>query len=184
MKKHRSSEHRKSKYQSSNGRKQHNKNKTKHKDDKQGHKVQTCKYCGSSHERNRDKCPAYGKKCSQCGKINHFQSVCRQKKLNQIQEASSDTDSDESIFGMQLIGAVNSGNRMLTVPLTFDADDGETVVKCQIDTGATCNVMSFASLCKLHKTDDPKIKKSTAKLKLYDDSIIDVMGECHGRMYM
>ena len=128
--------------------------------------------------------PAYGKKCSQCGKINHFQSVCRQKKLNQIQEASSDTDSDESIFGMQLIGAVNSGNRMLTVPLTFDADDGETVVKCQIDTGATCNVMSFASLCKLHQTDDPKIKKSTAKLKLYDDSIIDVMGECHGRMYM
>ena len=62
VKKHRSSEHRKSKDQSSNGRKQHNKNKTKHKDDKQSHKVQTCKYCGASHERNGDKCPAYGKK--------------------------------------------------------------------------------------------------------------------------
>ena len=29
------------------------------------------KYCGNKHERKRDKCPAYGKTCSSCGKANH-----------------------------------------------------------------------------------------------------------------
>ena len=31
-----------------------------------------CKFCGYKHERKRDKCPAYGKTCSSCGKANHF----------------------------------------------------------------------------------------------------------------
>ena len=35
----------------------------------------TCKYCGKSH--NRGNCPAYGKKCQNCGRDNHFKSVCR-----------------------------------------------------------------------------------------------------------
>ena len=35
---------------------------------------QACKYCGSSHQRG--KCPAYGKTCSKCHKLNHYASVC------------------------------------------------------------------------------------------------------------
>jgi len=35
-----------------------------------------CKYCGNKHERKRDKCPAYGKTCSSCGKTNHFAAKC------------------------------------------------------------------------------------------------------------
>lgn len=35
---------------------------------------QTCKYCSSSHPRG--KCPAYGKMCSKCHKLNHYASVC------------------------------------------------------------------------------------------------------------
>ena len=35
-----------------------------------------CKYCGNKHEWKRDKCPAYGKTCSLCGKANHFAAKC------------------------------------------------------------------------------------------------------------
>ena len=37
--------------------------------------ISNCMYCGSSHERL--KCPAFKKKCSKCGKLNHFARVCR-----------------------------------------------------------------------------------------------------------
>ena len=33
-----------------------------------------CQYCGKFHEVCQ--CPAYGKKCLSCGKLNHFASVC------------------------------------------------------------------------------------------------------------
>ena len=36
----------------------------------------TCKYCGGKHKVARTKCPAYGKTCRQCGKANHFHTVC------------------------------------------------------------------------------------------------------------
>lgn len=32
----------------------------------------SCMFCGSSHERNKKKCPAFGKCCKKCGKENHF----------------------------------------------------------------------------------------------------------------
>jgi hypothetical protein len=38
-----------------------------------------CKYCGRKHEKSRDKCTAFGKKCKKCGKENHFAAVCKQK---------------------------------------------------------------------------------------------------------
>lgn len=36
-----------------------------------------CNYCGRSHEPR--KCPAYGKKCNKCKRLNHFSVVCKQK---------------------------------------------------------------------------------------------------------
>ena len=37
--------------------------------------VENCKYYGTGHPQKL--CPMYGKKCSVCGKINHFKAVCR-----------------------------------------------------------------------------------------------------------
>ena len=39
----------------------------------------TCRNCNRSypHKGGRTSCPAYGKECRKCGKMNHFQSVCR-----------------------------------------------------------------------------------------------------------
>lgn len=37
----------------------------------------SCKYCGGSHKRGREQCPAYGKTCRICGISNHFAKVCQ-----------------------------------------------------------------------------------------------------------
>ena len=36
--------------------------------------VDDCKFCGKSHERNREKCPAFGEICKKCKKENHVTS--------------------------------------------------------------------------------------------------------------
>ena len=55
--------------------------------------------CGKNHEIK--KCPAYGKMCSKCKKLNHLAAVCKSgKKVNSIEEENSryensDEDSEE-----------------------------------------------------------------------------------------
>ena len=39
--------------------------------------IQPCKYCAKSHEHKKEKCPAYGKQCRLCHKMNHFKTVCK-----------------------------------------------------------------------------------------------------------
>jgi len=36
-----------------------------------------CRGCGASKRCDREKCPAFGKDCRNCGKLNHFKKVCR-----------------------------------------------------------------------------------------------------------
>ena len=44
-----------------------------------------CFRCGGSWPHD-GQCPAMGKKCNKCHKINHFSKVCKTKQINQIQE--------------------------------------------------------------------------------------------------
>ena len=144
---------------------------------KQGAK---CKYCGGSHERVKEKCPAFGKACRNCGKSNHFRAVCRQKQaLNLL-----DTDSSEEdyAFPIEAIGAVKHlKKKRYFVSLWFNGDNsisGKSQVQCHLDTGATCNVMPFNTLCEIMQNGNPVMQPTNTKLKLYDDSVVSPLGEC------
>ena len=118
-----------------------------------------CAYCGRKHERSN--CPAFGKQCHQCGKLNHFKSVCRQQSrgdkqpVAQMEEKSE--DSDNSIFVVECIGTVTHNKLgQYFVPITVTTDSGSNlVVDCQLDTGATCNVMTYEDLCTIQQTGHP-----------------------------
>ena len=63
-----------------------------------------CRFCGKSHERNKQKCPAYGKKCKKCGKDNHFATKCKtsqqtaekkRRQVHNVAECESDSEFEE-----------------------------------------------------------------------------------------
>ena len=147
----------------------------------------TCRYCGGQHQPDKLKCPAYGKVCRHCKKPNHFQSMCRQsqkqqqhskQQLDQLTEFQEE-DSDDSIYHVEYVGALhNSDGKKLFIPLHIIDQTGDAVIQCQLDTGATCNVMSFNDVCDIKQHGDPQLAPTTARLKLYDNSVLPVLGEC------
>ena len=55
-----------------------------------------CCYCGTTHKKQA--CPAYGKKCLKCKKLNHSASDCRSKyKIHESNDTNSNTESDVDI---------------------------------------------------------------------------------------
>ena len=139
-----------------------------------------CKYCGRDHEFDKRKCPAYGKSCKICGKSNHFASVCKQQKtLHRIDRESS--SSSESIFHTdQFIGAVKTRGKQLTVDLNISKDkrgEGKSTT-CQLDTGATCNVISLKDYCEITGLKTPMLQKTDVRLNLYDGSWMKPLGYC------
>ena len=63
-----------------------------------------CRYCEDRHERGN--CPAYGKTCSKCNKINHFAAVClssqcsrtKQETVTHVQAGYADYSDVESDY--------------------------------------------------------------------------------------
>ena len=55
-----------------------------------------CKFCGETHEFDKNSCPAYGKSCNNCGIRNHFSKVC-QKRRNQNTRAVREVTKDKDV---------------------------------------------------------------------------------------
>ena len=150
-----------------------------------------CGYCGTSHAKRKEACPAYGKTCRKCGWRNHLAQVCRRKQqVHQTEEASTDSEddgdefyfneSDESALKIETIGTVEDGTRKIMTNLLVETSTGKRdYLKCQIDTGATCNVMSHRDVKKLTKEEKPKMFPTDVKLKTYNGHIIPVKGRVH-----
>jgi hypothetical protein len=88
-----------------------------------------CKYCGSHHERKKEKCPAWGKDCRKCGKKNHFASKCLMKKG---QPSSSSSIGEVTAFTI-------TGKDKKTKTLTVKPSGLK--VTFLIDTGASVNIL-------------------------------------------
>ena len=150
---------------------------------------QICKYCGGKHKAIRTECPAYGKTCRRCKKANHFHTVCLKGKYDDKQrkpiaairqaEQSSSSESEELVYVLEQVGTVrHTENGQYFVPLTFEHKSATTTVDCQLDTGATCNVMSLKDVCRIQHTKTPQLQSETTQLKCYDNSIINTLGQC------
>lgn len=129
-----------------------------------------CKYCGGKHARDKYKCPAYGETCSKCKKMNHYARVFKliskprgNRNVNKISDSDNEEeyneenyskeDSDEYTFRLtHTVRAVNDKGTQWFVTLKMKANDHSRDVKCQIDTGTTCNVMNYMTYtAKYHK---------------------------------
>ena len=86
-----------------------------------------CNYCGNNHVRNKYKCPAWGKACSNCHGLNHFAVKCRRK--NNVKAV----EEEHLVFA---VGHECDRSRWVTLSL-----ENGNIVRFQLDTGAQCNVL-------------------------------------------
>jgi hypothetical protein len=58
-------------------------------------KDQVCLGCGArgTHMHTRETCPAQGKKCHHCGRINHFVRVCKRKQMQENDSSPREVES-------------------------------------------------------------------------------------------
>ena len=56
--------------------------------------TKSCKYCGGKHRIGKRNCPAFGKRCSTCGIMNHFASQCMAKANVNVVERESGSDDE------------------------------------------------------------------------------------------
>lgn len=145
-----------------------------------------CYHCGSKEKHKLEDCPARGKECRNCKKLNHFASVCLSKqrdahvKAVTTQECDTDeSDTDDSLFKIEELSSVNAKGKQLFTELEFVDDHNCYTAKlnCQLDTGATCNVISFCDLANIQQTGNPQLETSNAKLRLFDGSVMMPLGK-------
>jgi len=165
---------------------------------KKKHQVGTdkaCKYCGNEHARGQ--CPAYGKTCAKCSKINHFAKVCKstssksttekpqykqkkkyagyrqpQKSVHQLDTNEDELSSSESIYSVQL----DENKRQYFVKLQVKPEKNSasvSTIRLQLDSGASCSTMRLEDYQSI--TSQP-LQSSNTTLKLYDQTVMRPVG--------
>ncbi|KAL3999170.1 nuclear receptor co-repressor 2 [Sarotherodon galilaeus] len=127
-----------------------------------------CKRCGTKHASRQ--CPAYGKQCKNCGKMNHFARMCRSRKVHTV--ADEATDQQASLF----IGAVNAKTQTRTDEWTVEMKIGRKPVKFKLDTGAQANVVPYSLLRRIGNKQ--MLRPTNVRLSTYTGDKMAVKGKC------
>ncbi|CAH2098790.1 unnamed protein product [Euphydryas editha] len=128
-----------------------------------------CSRCGYYHSERR--CPAYGKKCKKCEKMNHFARKCRARDaIKAVQE--SDSSGNESC-DMYLINISNINVERNWYEYVYFTELNRNL-KFKLDTGAQCNVIS-ANDC--YRFGISKFDKTNCKLTSYSNEKIETLGK-------
>ena len=149
--------------------------------------VKRCKFCSRQHELKKRLCPAFGKVCSQCGELNHFASCCdtvprfnkerrQQKKnvryLNESSDSNSDSDSDTMYNHVRAVHSNGSTKHKIFAKMMVEKT---VLIKFQLDSGATCNIIPLSKL-----PDKAKSKinpKKSCILHMYNNATEVTKGE-------
>ncbi|XP_028409422.1 uncharacterized protein K02A2.6-like [Dendronephthya gigantea] len=145
-----------------------------------------CKFCSKSHLRDKFKCPAWGKTCSQCKRKNHFAVVCNAQrrpltKREPVSGINTDTDSSEGEYialveTKEEVGAVNSDQ--YTHKPSASLMINRTLESFQLDSGATVNVLSKRTLAGcFQKPIEKKLVKTNTTLVMYNGSEVKPIGK-------
>ena len=135
--------------------------------------IRNCKFCGGSHLVRE--CPAYGKKCTSCGKTNHFSKVCQSKDkgINSVDANDNVQDYPEFLNspsqGLLHVTEVNSIDEEMEM---FNIN-GKSV-KMQVDTGASATIISSKIWQDLKS---PSLSKYHRALEAYDGHKFNVLGK-------
>ena len=106
--------------------------------------MRNCKFCNQKHIWTKNKCPAFGKVCSNCNKFNHFSIMCPNLSFTSSIVSEVGTvkinvsDSDDS--SVEYVLKVNN-KPVLDKLVSADMEIDGNRVKFQFDSGASINVI-------------------------------------------
>ena len=106
-----------------------------------------CSHCGTNDHTNferQEKCPAWGKKCNNCGILNHFQKVCQKPKRKSKPSNFKSVETAEIYF----IGEVTS-TQLLPIKVESNITGIPVTIDAFPDTGANICLIGPAQLKKL-----------------------------------
>lgn len=127
----------------------------------------TCQRCATQHPPRQ--CPAYGKKCNNCQKDNHFARCCKSSSQKGKVEV---VDGGQDEFYVEAVSKNNSHETDWITTLQVN----DTYLKFKLDTGANVNVISESDFKKIRPR--PKLHTATMKLTAYAGSNIPQKGKC------
>ncbi|KAJ1082927.1 hypothetical protein NDU88_003088, partial [Pleurodeles waltl] len=146
-----------------------------------GPRPRQCGYCGGVPHRASE-CPARGKICASCGKMNHFAKVCRSKDArtatvnvaledapHEKSERGSDMDDDETVIHVihSLFATTPTNYRqaqLLKCPIRM----GHHEVVAVVDTGASINLLAADEHRQMSPT--PPLTMTNVKVYAYGQS--------------
>ena len=130
------------------------------KKDNEGMKV-GCNFCGYEHEKNREKCPSWGKTCDKCKGRNHFKSKC--KKVHAISHSQDGNDNYDDQWLMAVSHEKESINATLTV--------NDHPVRFQLDSAADVN-----TICQKHAREH-QVSPTTVRLNMWNKTNLNPRGK-------
>ena len=107
--------------------------------------TKTCNFCGRSHAPR--KCPAYGKACNKCRKLNHFAAMCKSvsgkvDEVNKEGQIDSGSEGEELVGAQAFLGEVAVDAVSETEPMRVKIKMGELEAQFKVDTGADVSTMN------------------------------------------
>ncbi|KAJ8028566.1 hypothetical protein HOLleu_30846 [Holothuria leucospilota] len=134
--------------------------------------ISNCQFCGRSHPKRKEYCPAWGKTCKNCGKKNHFAAQCKSaskshtqnKQAKQINQLVEDNQSDD----YEWINSIHTEKKDLRCRMEVNNEE----VIFQVDTGATVNTLPEKYV------HDSVTAAATKTLKMWNDTQVETRGKC------
>ncbi len=139
-----------------------------------------CGYCGNKRHVDRFHCPAKGKVCKVCGKLNHFAKVCRsncEKTVHAISQEGSDQleECDELFIDSVTQRKQSSDMEQAFVNIKIGPKQHE--IKFKLDTGSSANVIPLYEYTKLDM--QCTLQQTSLPLYGYGGERLVLKGKCN-----
>ena len=121
-------------------------------------------------------CPAKGKTCKSCGKLNHFAGVCRSKQQGKHEASTSKFKKSEQSVGNQKKRPLqHSVNRIDATKESTTVMIGKENIEFIVDTGATVNLIEESDYSRL---ENVTLQRTSTKIFPYDSKVpLKILGK-------
>jgi RNase H-like domain found in reverse transcriptase/Reverse transcriptase (RNA-dependent DNA polymerase)/Integrase zinc binding domain/Integrase core domain len=160
------------------------------------YRPEICKTCGGKSHMDGGKCRALDNMCNYCGLKGHYFKVCNERKRdsqssqprvntiatthqqnhNTVSEVTVPLDDDDFVLTMNHSSKL-SGKEHIESKLTFVIKGRTKEVYCQLDTGATCNVIGYRNYCELVEMEEADLRPTTVTIRCFGGAIVKPLGE-------